>query len=105
MNTWIKLHARMVSSLRNFEMTWLACKKKYKVLLIEYKNDKRSNEISGHERRECQYYEQMDMWNGQRASVINQMSASAQEDDIHQSMQATEQNSPASATKDKKNKF
>jgi 5-methylcytosine-specific restriction endonuclease McrBC GTP-binding regulatory subunit McrB len=102
MNTWIKLHARMVSSLRNFGRTWLACKKKYKTLLVEYKNDKRSNEISGHERRECQYYEQMDMWNGQRASVVNQMPASAQEDDAQHT---TEQNSPASATKDKKKKF
>ena len=102
MNTWIKLHARMVSSLRNFGRTWLACKKKYKTLLIEYKNDKRSNEISGHERRECQYYEQMDMWNGQRASVVNQMPASAQEDDAQYT---TEQISPASATKDKKKKF
>ena len=72
---------------------------------MEYKNDKSSNEISGHDRRECQYYEQMDMWNGQRASVVNQMPASAQEDDDHHSMQTTQQNSPASATKDKKKKF
>ena len=64
MNAWIKLHARMISSLRNFGRIWLACKKKYKILLIEYKNDKMSNDISGHERRECQYYEHMNMWNG-----------------------------------------
>ena len=105
MNVWIKLHARMVSSLRNFGRTWLICKKKYNVLLIEYKNNKRSNEISRHERRKCQYYEQMDMWNGQRASVVNQMSTSAIEDDNHHSMQTTQHNSPASATKDMKKKF
>ena len=72
-----------------FGRTWLACKKKYKVLLIEYKNDKQSNKISGYERRECQYYEQMDMWNGQCASVVNQMPTSAQEVDDHHSMQTT----------------
>ena len=44
----------------------------------------------------------MDMWNGEHASVVNQMPASAQEDDIQYT---TEQNSPASATKDKKKKF
>ena len=45
------------------------------------------------------------MWNGQRASVVNQMPTSAQEDDDHHSMQTTQQNSPASFTKDKKKKF
>ena len=74
-------------------------------MLIEYKNDKRSNEISGHDRRECQYYEQMDMWNGQRASVVNHMPTSVQEDDDHHSIQTGQQNSPTSATKDKKKKF
>ena len=72
---------------------------------MEYKNDKRSNEISGHDRRECQYYEQIDMWIGQRESVINQMSANAQEDDDHHNMQTIQYNSSTSATKDKKKKF
>ena len=45
------------------------------------------------------------MWNGQRASVVNQMPASAQDDDDHHNMQIGQQNSPASATKDKKKKF
>ena len=42
------------------------------------------------------------MWNGQHASVVNQMSANAQEDDDHHSVQTTQQKSPTSATKDKK---
>jgi hypothetical protein len=105
MNAWINLHARMTSSLRNFGRTWLACKKNYKVLLTEYNNDKRSNEISGHERRECQYYEQIDTWNGQRTSVVNQMPASAQEDDDHHNMQTIQQTSSASDTNDRKNIF
>ena len=40
---------------------------------MEYKNDKCSNKISRHDRRECEYYKQIDMWNRQHASVINQM--------------------------------
>jgi type III secretory pathway component EscV len=72
---------------------------------MEYKNDKRSNKISWHDRRKCQYYEQMDMWNRHRASVINQIPANAQENDDHHSMQTTQQNSLANATKDKKKQF
>ena len=51
MNVWIKLHACVISSLYNFGRTWLTCKKKYKAPLMEYKNDKRSNKILGHNRR------------------------------------------------------
>jgi hypothetical protein len=42
------------------------------------------------------------MWNGQRASVVNQMPANAQEESDHHSMQTTQYTSLASATKDKK---
>jgi hypothetical protein len=72
-NAWMKLHARMVSTLRNFGRSWLACKKKHKVLLSEYKNDKRSNKLAGDDSRECAYYEQMDMWNSHRANVVHQL--------------------------------
>ena len=72
---------------------------------MEYKNDKRLNEISIHDRRECYYYEKMNIWNGHCISMVNQMSTSAQEDDDYHSMQTTQQNLPASATKDKKKKF
>ena len=41
----------------------------------------------------------MDMWNRQRASVVNQMSTNAHEDDDHHSMQSTQKNSPTNATK------
>ena len=47
----------------------------------------------------------MDIWNGQRASVVNQMPASTQKDDDHYSMQTTQQHSPTNTTKDKKKKF
>ena len=48
----------------------MACKKKYKVPVMKYKQDKCLNKISDHHRCECQYYEQMNMWNGQHANVI-----------------------------------
>ena len=53
MNVWIKLHNCVVSNLRTFGRIWLACKKKYKVMLMKDKNNKRSHEISEHDRKEC----------------------------------------------------
>ena len=45
MNAWSKLHARMIFNLQNFGISWLACKKNYKVLQVKYKNDQLSNEF------------------------------------------------------------
>ena len=42
-------------------------------MLIEYKNDKHLNEVSCHDRHECQYHERMDVWNGQHVSIVNQI--------------------------------
>lgn len=50
------------------------------------------NEISDHDRYDNQYYEQIDTWNEQHASIINHMSSNAQEDDEHHSMQVIEKN-------------
>lgn len=57
---------------------------------MKYKNDKCSNEISKYDKRECQYYKQMDMWNEQYASVVNQMSSSAQNDNDRHNMHITQ---------------
>ena len=105
MNVWIKPHARMVSSLRNFDKILLTYEKKYKVLLMKYKNDKRSNKISGHDRNNISIINRWICEIGQIASVVNQMSASAHEDDDHHNMQTTQQNSHTSATNDKNNEF
>lgn len=45
------------------------------------------------------------MWNGKCASVVNQISSSAQDDDRHQDIQDIQYNSPTNTTKDKNNKF
>ena len=45
------------------------------------------------------------MWNGHRASMVNQMPTIAQKNDDYQSMQTTQQNSHTSVIKDKKKKY
>ena len=80
----------MIYSLRNFGRTWLACKNKYKVLLIEYKNDKRLMKFQDNDRLEWHYYEYMDMWNRQRAS--------GQENEDHYIVHTTHEKLHASAT-------
>jgi hypothetical protein len=59
-------------------------------LLIKYKNDKPLNENLGHERCECQYYKHMEVWNGQRVRVANQMPTKAREDDEHHDLLVTQ---------------
>jgi hypothetical protein len=52
--------------------------KKYKTILKEYRTDKRANEISGSDRKhECKWFTEMDQWHGSRASVHNEIPASA----------------------------
>jgi hypothetical protein len=68
----------MVIGIRGFNRTWLSCKKKYKVILKEYRNDKRANEISGTDRKQdCRWFNEMDIWNNTCASVKNAIPTSA----------------------------
>lgn len=79
-NSWLKVQARMVAAIRGFNRSWESCKKKYKIIWTEYKNDKRANEISGSDRhQDCKWFEQLDVWNSTRACVKNQIPASATE--------------------------
>lgn len=73
--------------------------------MIKHKNDKSLNKIPGNNRHECHFYKQMDMWNGWRANIINQMLANAEEDDKQHNIQNTQHNSPLSIAKDEKKKF
>ena len=73
-NTWLKVQAGMVVAIRGFEHSWKSCKKKYKVIYIKCKNDKRANEISGSDRhQECKWFDQLDVWDSTCASVKNQI--------------------------------
>ena len=72
----------MVAGIRGFNHSWLSCKKIYKNILAEYRNDKRANEILGSDRKqECRWFDEIDTWNSKRASVHNQIRTSAQERD------------------------
>ena len=48
--TWLNLQVKMVEEIWGFDRSWKSCKKKYKVIYTEYKNDKRVNEISNSDR-------------------------------------------------------
>jgi hypothetical protein len=99
----------MVAPIRGFDWSWESCKKKYKVVCTEYKNDKRANEISGSDRhQECKWFDQLDVWNSTRACVRNQISASAMEgeDESHEDKGSPELQEPEVIPKqEKKKKF
>jgi hypothetical protein len=60
----------MVAEIKRFNYTWLFCKKKYKAILKEYKNDKKANAISCIGRKQdYRWFDEMDIWNSTHASV------------------------------------
>ena len=60
-NVWLKLQIRLVAAIKGFNKSWLSCKKKYKSIIIDYRNDKRANEISGADKhQECRWFIEMD---------------------------------------------
>jgi len=42
----------MISNIQGFNHTWLSCKKKYKVFLVEYKNEKKGHQIIDNDKHE-----------------------------------------------------
>lgn len=69
-NTWNKLHTRMLTVCRGFRKSANACKKKYSILYNEYKKDRECakdiNEglVAGGlpRSKKCAFFDQMDMW-------------------------------------------
>jgi hypothetical protein len=61
-DTWLKLHSRMIAIILGLNRTSEACKKKFNVLYKQYRLDKMANGISGSDRKECKYYEAFDQW-------------------------------------------
>ena len=41
-NSWLKLQIRLVVAIKGFNRSWLSCKKNYKSILSDYKNDKKN---------------------------------------------------------------
>jgi hypothetical protein len=61
----------MASSIQGCSRTTISCKK-YKTIFDKYKNDKQLDEISGNGRHEHnKWFDQLDLWNGTKASVTN----------------------------------
>jgi hypothetical protein len=87
----------MVAAIRGFDRSWESCKKKYKVVYTEYRNDKRANEISSSDRhQECKWFDRLDVWNSTRACIKNQILASATEgeDESHEDKESPELQEP-----------
>jgi hypothetical protein len=61
-DTWVRLHARMVVMLPKFNRTAMACRKKFKTIFDAYKEDKMANGISGNNRQESKFYDALDEW-------------------------------------------
>ena len=67
-------------AIRGFDRSWKSCKKKYKTIYAEYKNDKRANKIYGSDRhQDCKWFDQLDVWNSTCACVKNQIPTSVTE--------------------------
>jgi hypothetical protein len=60
-NSWIKFEIHLVSTIYGFNHSWLSCQKKYKTILMVYRNDKRMHEISEQGKLlECKWFQQID---------------------------------------------
>lgn len=65
----------MVVMLPKFNRTAVACRKKFKSIFDEYKEDKMANGISGNNRQEGKFYEALDQWYHQAGQVMKHVSA------------------------------
>ncbi len=74
-DTWVRLHARMVVMLPKFNRTAVACRKKFKTIFDAYKEDKLANGISGNNRQEGKFYDALDEWYHQAGQVMKHVSA------------------------------
>jgi len=51
-DSWVRLHARMVIMLPKFNQSTMACHKKFEIILDAYKEDKMANGIFSNNRQE-----------------------------------------------------
>lgn len=57
-DAWVKLHARLLALILEFNRTPEACKKKFSFIFKQYKVDKTSNNVSGERRHEYKFMTQ-----------------------------------------------
>lgn len=76
-DTWLKLHARLIAVIPGLNRTAEACKKKFNSMYKLYKEDKVANGISGSNRHACKFYDSFDQWWHQTGTVKKHVTASA----------------------------
>ena len=74
-DTWTRLHARMVVMLPKFNQSTTTCRKKHENLFKAYKEDKMTNGISGNARHESKFFNIMDEWWHQTGQVMKHVLA------------------------------
>ena len=74
-DTWVRLHARMVIMLPKFNRTAQACRKKFNQIFAAYKEDKLANGISCNNHQESKFYDALDQWYHQADQVFKHVSA------------------------------
>ena len=84
-DTWTRLHARMVVMLPKFNRSATACRKKHENLFKAYKEDKMANGISGNARHESKFFDAMDEWWHQTGQVMKDVSATTTSHEENQS--------------------
>ena len=77
MDTWLKLHARLIAVIPRLNRTVEACKKKFNSLYKLYKKVKLANGISGSDRLTCKFYNSFDQWWHWTGTIMKHMTTSA----------------------------
>jgi hypothetical protein len=82
-DTWIRLHARMVVILPKFNRTNEACRKKFEKIFKAYKGNKMANGISSNDRHESKFYDAVNKWWHQTGQVMHVSTTIAGNMDFH----------------------
>ena len=99
MDTWLKLHARLIAVIPGLNRTSEGCKKKFNTLYKLYKEDKLANGISGSDRHACKFYDSFDQWWHQTGTVMKHVTTSANDSvSLDDSTTENENDSPIPAT-------
>lgn len=95
-DTWVRLHARMVVMHPKFTRTSQACRKKFEKIFKAYKEDKMANQISGNDRHESKFYEAMDEWWHQAGQIMKHVLATTNASEEFQGSTPEVDSSPSS---------
>jgi len=74
-DTWVRLHTKMVMLLPKFKRTTIVCWKKFKTIFNACKEDKMANSIFGNNRQENKFYNALNEYYYQVGQVIKHIFA------------------------------